>query len=212
MGKQRSAKSDRKLSDDEATLFERAMSDVARVPPGSQPKLIPVAKGKRRQGSATSSNLATVLQEPAVTEAPPASLPYKKRSPLLQPAQPDRRGSASGLDRRTGQRLVRGKFSIDDRIDLHGMTQNEALRALTGFLKQAAGNDMRCVLVITGKGSVRENQDDFMPDQSVGVLRRSFPRWLSQPGISNLVVAYHNAKPKDGGEGAFYVLLRRRRV
>ena len=91
------------------------------------------------------------------------------------------------------------------------MTQEEARRALDRFLSGAANDDKRCVLVITGKGSARDSEDSIMPDRDVGVLRRSLPRWLSQPGLSDLVVAYHNAKPKDGGDGAFYILLRRRR-
>ena len=91
------------------------------------------------------------------------------------------------------------------------MTQEEARRALDRFLTSAASDGKRCVLVITGKGSARTDDAGIMPDREIGVLRRSLPRWLALPGLRDLVVAYHNAKPKDGGEGAFYVLLRRRR-
>jgi DNA-nicking Smr family endonuclease len=91
---------------------------------------------------------------------------------------------------------------IEARIDLHGMTQSEAHRVLTGFItgQQAAGR--RCVLVITGKGRGK---------QGAGILRESVPRWLNEGPLRERVLAFDYARPQDGGEGALYVLLRRKR-
>ena len=213
MSKRPPAKSDRPLNEDEASLFERAMSGVERMPAAPKPPAPkPPPKGRALRKPAP---IAPELQEtPAVPREPKprhAAVEVTKLPLPPHPARPDRRGSAAGVDRRTAQRLVRGQLRIEDRIDLHGMTQEEARRALDRFLSGAASDDKRCVLVITGKGSARDSEDSIMPDRDVGVLRRSLPRWLSQPGLSDLVVAYHNAKPKDGGDGAFYILLRRRR-
>jgi DNA-nicking Smr family endonuclease len=99
-------------------------------------------------------------------------------------------------------KLRRGQLPIEARIDLHGMTQIEAHRALGAFLsnQQAAGR--RCVLVITGKGS---------GNGSSGVLRSQVPRWLNERGNRELMLAFDYARPQDGGEGALYVLLKRNR-
>ena len=98
----------------------------------------------------------------------------RKRSLSPQPARPDRRGAASGIDRRTAQRLVRGQMRVEDRIDLHGMTQEEARRALDRFLTSAASDGKRCVLVITGKGSARTDDAGIMPDREIGHLAAIF--------------------------------------
>ncbi len=205
MAKRRREEVERQVSDQEAMLFERAMTDVEHTP-----RLSPSPPASR-PGSPRSAAI-----EPG--GASPKQVPLSDRKPVVEhaptaprPAQPDRRGTASGVDRRTAQRLVRGQMSIDGRIDLHGMTQAQARRALDRFLSDAAAAGKRCVLVITGKGSAREPDGGAMPDRDVGVLRRSLPQWLALPSLGDKVVAYHVAKPRHGGEGAFYVLLRRRR-
>ncbi len=126
-----------------------------------------------------------------------ASAPRPKPSaPELAP------GVAPGVDRRTADRLRRGQLPIEAEIDLHGLTQADAHRALTAFIagQQAAGR--RCVRVITGKGTFREGG---------GVLRAAVPRWLNEAGLRDRVLAISHAQPRDGGEGALYLLLKRRR-
>ena len=108
-----------------------------------------------------------------------------------------RHGEKAGIDGRTQRQLSRGEVLIDLRLDLHGMTAARAHKQLIQFIGLAADNGCRCVLVITGKGS--------------GVLNGHVPKWLKQPPLSFHVLALAEARPKDGGSGAFYVLLRRKR-
>jgi len=98
--------------------------------------------------------------------------------------------------------MRRGRLPIDDAIDLHGCTQEQAYVALAGFLGRAHGAGRRCVLVVTGKG-LRDG---------TGVLRAMVPRWLNEPALRRLVLGFSYAQPKDGGEGALYVLLKRQRT
>ncbi|MEE8548700.1 MAG: Smr/MutS family protein, partial [Alphaproteobacteria bacterium] len=100
-------------------------------------------------------------------------------------------------------RLKRGQLAIDGRIDLHGMTQAKAHRALEGFLTASQGAGKRCVLVITGKG--------LRPTGETGVLRNLVPRWMNAPAIRGRVLSFCTAQPRDGGTGALYVLLKRKR-
>ena len=117
-----------------------------------------------------------------------------------------------GLDKRTANRLRRGKMRIEGRLDLHGYTQPDAHSAVHSFINDSKKMGQRCVLIITGKGSFRENIDlGFMPDRDIGVLRRNLPRWLSASPLREMVIHIEPARPQHGGEGAFYVLLRRKR-
>ena len=116
-----------------------------------------------------------------------------------------------GLDKRSQDRLRKGRMRIEGRLDLHGHTQADAHRALIAFVQDAYARDLRCILVITGKGADRDSQDGFMPDREKGVLRRQVPLWLAG-GLGRMVLAVESARPQHGGDGAYYVLLRRRRT
>lgn len=99
-------------------------------------------------------------------------------------------------------KLRKGRMRPEGHLDLHGMTADRALSALNGFLADAQGSGKRCVLVITGKGSMKEGG---------GVIRRELPSWLNAAGNRARVLGFAGAQPADGGGGAFYVLLKRRR-
>lgn len=114
-----------------------------------------------------------------------------------QPAPP----APGPIDRPTSRKIARGRIGIDDRIDLHSMTQEQAHFALLAFLRRARADGLRHVLIITGKGSTGE-----------GVLRRSVPAWLRTAPFRELVGAFDIAARHHGGEGAIYVRLRRQRV
>ncbi len=143
--------------------------------------------------------------EPVATTAspPPSALPRSAAArpgrPALPPLLP---GSVDNIDRRTADRFRRGQLAIDGRIDLHGMTQAQAHGALAGFVHRAWHEGRRCVLVITGKGTFTGGP---------GVLRQAVPRWLADPSLRPMVLAVQPARVKDGGDGALYVLVRRRR-
>ena len=142
--------------------------------------------------SAVTAARLEIVSPPPLTPAP--ALPSRSRLPPLEP------GRCAGLDRRTDERLRRGQMAIEARIDLHGLTQTAAHDALGHFIVASHAAGRRCVLVITGKGPV---------SQGGGVLRSMVPRWLAEAGLRRRVLALHRAQPRDGGDGALYVLLRR---
>jgi DNA-nicking Smr family endonuclease len=107
-----------------------------------------------------------------------------------------------GIDRRTAERVRKGEMPIDARLDLHGMTQEAAHRALDRFIAHAVERGQRLVLVITGKGRL----------DSPGVLRDAVPRWLAAGAQGPRVLLSATAQPRHGGGGALYVYLRRRRA
>ncbi len=143
---------------------------------------------------------------PRRTEPPTSFHPAPDAVSSLGPGAP-------GLDRRTAERLRKGRTAPQARIDLHGMTADRAHGALVHFIENASRSGLRCVLVITGKGapSYRQHDDaDFMPDGR-GVLRRHAPRWLRTPPLAGLIVDVYQAHPRHGGDGALYVYLKRKR-
>lgn len=154
--------------------------------------------------------------KPPPSPAAPTPAVRKTARPRAAPALPELEpGRAAGLDRRTAERLRRGQLPIDGRLDLHGWTQDEAHRALCGFIESAHAAGQRCLLVITGKG-VRARTDD--PDDPhgrgravPGVLQAAVPNWLNQPSLRPLILGFAGAQPKHGGSGALYVLLKRKR-
>jgi DNA-nicking Smr family endonuclease len=97
------------------------------------------------------------------------------------------------------RKLRRGLLPIDARLDLHGMSAEEAENAVFAFLTKARANRERTVLLIHGKG-------DHSPGQRA-VLRGEIGAWLSQGRASRLVSAFATAREDDGGEGATYVSL-----
>ena len=108
--------------------------------------------------------------------------------------------------------IRRGRVTIDARIDLHGMTQTRAHETLVRFLQRSAAQRHRCVLVITGKGGRRTEDEDPYANFGAGVLRVQLPHWLEAPEVAPLVISSGPAAPQHGGDGARYVMLRRKRT
>jgi DNA-nicking Smr family endonuclease len=123
-----------------------------------------------------------------------------------KPAKPGQPPPLAALGRRERSQLSRGRKEIDARLDLHGMTQTRAHRALLAFLQRANRDGLTFVLVITGKGRM------VGPESERGVLRRQVPEWLSLPEFRALVVGFEEAHIGHGGEGALYVRIRRSRI
>ena len=117
----------------------------------------------------------------------------------------------SELDKASMVQLNRGRRSIEARIDLHGMTRNEAHEALLAFLAGARANGNLHALVITGKGTDGAEDDDLvaMMTRERGVLRQAVRQWLTLPEFRSHVVSFSEAGARHGGSGALYVRLRR---
>lgn len=147
---------------------------------------------------------------------PPASTPGPKKPPhLIFPAyRPDgksgRQQQAPGtvIEPRMRRKLGRGQIGIDGTIDLHGMRQVEAHAALTRFIHARVARGDRTILVITGKG-LKKVDGDAATIVERGVLRSMLPIWLSDPGLAPLIAGWDVSAQGHGGEGAYYVRLRR---
>src|SRR5205807_8439885 len=123
----------------------------------------PVITGEGRVGAKAGGT-------PAVQAAPVhAPQPASKPLPPL-----DR---FAGIDRATAERLKRGRYPVEARLDLHGMTQAEAHRAMADFISRSRARGRRCLLVITGHGRM-----------GGGILKAAVPRWLGEPDLRHHVL------------------------
>jgi DNA-nicking Smr family endonuclease len=143
------------------------------------------------------------------TVAPKASLPPapKPEKPQDRPAPrsvakrvQEETDFTKPIDRHLERRMQEGDVPIKARLDLHGLTQKEAHEALLNFLEKKVSSGARYLLIITGKGPKGE-----------GVLRASLPGWLRASPLAARILALRPAAPHHGGNGAFYVLLKRDR-
>ena len=112
-------------------------------------------------------------------------------------------GAVVGLDPRILKRLRNGEFAYQAILDLHGMTAAAARVEVERFIMGASAAGHRGVLIVHGRG--RGSKDN------VPVLKERLKSWLARGRIGRSILAFTSARPADGGAGALYVLLRRRR-
>ena len=132
------------------------------------------------------------------------------RSDDLLPGLRDRlRAAPVAMDAKAHGRMPRGKLKPEARLDLHGMTMSEAHPELVAFILSSQAMGRRLVLVITGKG--REKDYEAPMPVRHGVLRHQVPQWLGLSPLRQAVLQITPAHLRHGGEGAYYVYLRRAR-
>jgi DNA-nicking Smr family endonuclease len=167
-----------------AALFRGAVSDAQPLTSRARhtPKDKPVAKARphRKEPQLPIKQVPGNAAEPPETE-PEDSMSFQR----------------SNITRKIMRDLRRGKYPIQEEIDLHGCTRAEAKTLLEQFIMEAAQHGLSCIRVIHGKG---------MRSGSEGpVLKSAVNRWLR---TWDPVAAFCLARPSDGGSGAVYVLLR----
>jgi len=103
----------------------------------------------------------------------------------------------TGLPRRVLTDLRRGRWVVQGELDLHGLTRDEARASLARFIALSLQQGRRCLRVIHGKG---HGSPGRMP-----VLKHLSRGWLAQ---REDILAFCQARPHDGGDGALLVLLQ----
>ncbi len=180
----------RGLSEEERALWESVAKQV---------------KPLRKRHRASKPPVAAAEADTNVAPKPAASPRHVAPARIAAAFKAGSAPPLAPIGRRERSHLSRGRKEIDARLDLHGMTQTRAHRALFGFLQRAHHDGLTFVLVITGKGKMGAESER-------GVLRRQVPQWLGLPEFRSLVVGFEEAHIGHGGEGALYVRVRRART
>lgn len=188
----------------------------------------PLAKTRHKRHAAPASPTHGAPQSrPAKPPLPAAAAeralpgpapPSPRRMPAPAGPPPLVPGQLAGLDRRSGEKLRKGRMPVEAKLDLHGMTQEAAHAGVVRFVEAQHAAGARCVLIVTGKGG--RGGDPFQPKAvpgrftfgaGRGILKEALPRWLNEPRLRARIVAVQPASRAHGGEGAVYVLLKRTR-
>jgi DNA-nicking Smr family endonuclease len=179
--------------EDERECFLRAMADVERLDAEPRVDAPPPALMLRRAPVSEEAEALAVLSD---FVAGAGELDVSDSTEYVE-------GAVVGLDLRILRRLRRGEFAYQAILDLHGLSAVAARAALETFISSAFTAGHRCVLIVHGRG---RNSPDNVP-----VLKERLKSWLAHGRIGRVLLAFTSARPADGGTGALYVLLRRRR-
>lgn len=184
----------RRLSPEEERLWRSITGQVSdapisRVRPlrAEEKRLWEAATGSAPRPIPVTETAPSPKAKPAAPMAPPKPR-LSKPSGLPDPLEPNRH-----------RRLARERDPIESSIDLHGLDQDRARTALERFIGWAHDQGYRAVLVITGKGL-----------RGDGILRQRTPEWLLAPTLRPMIAGIARADRRHGGEGAFYVALKKR--
>ena len=101
-------------------------------------------------------------------------------------------------------KFERGLIRPEAVLDLHGYNRVDAEKTFESFINTCINNEKRCILIITGKRKTSLG--------SKSILRELVPGWLDEKKYSSLVLGHCYAIQKDGGDGARYILLRKKRL
>ena len=182
----------RSLSGAEKSLWKAYTRDV--TPIGADYPAELIEEESDRIDSISLSKTLSKTRSKIRSETPPPSQ-TSAHKPLAV-------GQISDIDRSTARKFTAGRLPVEACLDLHGLNQEQAHGRLDRFIGQAHSRGLRCVLVITGKGR----------QSGIGVLKTQVPMWLNMPRLRPHILAFSHARRRDGGEGALYVLIRRKRA
>ena len=95
-------------------------------------------------------------------------------------------------------------------IDLHGYTLDEANKTIEDFINKAFSENINKLIIVTGKGLHSENDKDPYVSKDLGILKYSVPEFITNNlALMNKINEIKDAKIEDGGEGAFYIYLKK---
>jgi DNA-nicking Smr family endonuclease len=108
---------------------------------------------------------------------------------------------------------INKKISFKTRsIDLHGYTLQEANKSVENFIIESYQENINKLIVVTGKGIHSQNEKDPYVSKDLSILKYSVPEFISNnKNLMKIIHEMKDAKIEDGGGGAFYVYLKKKR-
>jgi DNA-nicking Smr family endonuclease len=95
-------------------------------------------------------------------------------------------------------------------IDLHGYTLDQANKFIERFIIKSYEENINKLIVVTGKGLHSQNEKDPYVSKELSILKYSVPEFISKnKNLMNVINEITDAKIEDGGQGAFYIFLKK---
>jgi len=108
------------------------------------------------------------------------------------------------------KKLKKNKIPINRKIDFHGCSLDEASKIFFNTINDCFSKNFRCILFITGKGSTKKEIDHPQEVRLYyGKIRNNFLNWVNHNSVQSKILNVQQANTKTGGDGAFYVYLRK---
>jgi len=109
-------------------------------------------------------------------------------------------------------KLNKKKFLKTRSIDLHGYTLEQANKVIEAFIEESYLERINKLIVVTGKGLHSQNEKDPYVSKDLSILKYSVPEFISNnKGLMNIIYEIKDAKIEDGGAGAFYIFLKKKK-
>ena len=107
--------------------------------------------------------------------------------------------------------IKKGSFHIDKKIDFHGKSLLESEDQFNNTIIESYNSGQRCLLFVTGKGLFKSKnyEESYKPKLYHGIIRASFIEWVRSKKFSKYILSFEQALIEHGGDGAFYVYLRK---
>ena len=104
-------------------------------------------------------------------------------------------------------------FTIDKKIDFHGTNLLDSEELFSETIIECYNRGLRCLLFVTGKGlyKVKNNDGSDPPKLYHGVIRSAFTSWVTSNKFARQILSFEKASIEHGGDGAFYVYLRKKK-
>ena len=97
-------------------------------------------------------------------------------------------------------------------LDLHGYSLDDANLKVKQFIEESFNYGTEKLIIVTGKGIHSQNEKDPYISQKLGILRYSVPEYINNNvSLNSLIKELSPARIEDGGEGAFYIYLRKKK-
>ena len=98
-------------------------------------------------------------------------------------------------------------------IDLHGYTLDQANKFIESFIIKSYEENINKIIVVTGKGLHSQNEKDPYVSKELSILKYSVPEFISKnKNLMNIIQEITDSNIEDGGDGAFYIFLKKKNL
>ena len=130
----------------------------------------------------------------------------------------------SDKDKKDWESFITGKDKLNDKdqkefkrksfetksIDLHGYTLDEANKFVQEYIEKSYLKNVNKIIVVTGKGLHSRNDQNPYVSKDLSILKYSVPEFIKKnKNLMDKIIEIKQADIKDGGDGAFYIYLKK---
>ena len=162
----------------------------------------PIKKNNKLSGQKKKIKNKTIKENKKIT---------KVKTPVSEPKHNLKQPKLTLEKISIGKNIKKRFFKIDKKIDFHGKSLLGAEEIFSSTITECFSRGDRCLLFVTGKGlfKIKNNDHSAEPKLYHGVIRAAFVSWVKSNKFLKYILSFERASIEHGGDGAFYVYLRK---